>query len=276
MKASHLIAATLVTSSLFPLCAMAAGQPDAPKTSWNYTVGAGAIYAPAFVGSKDYQLIAYPDLKVEYKDKFFASVGDGIGYNVVNSNGWRVGPIAKYAFERNDNGKNPFRVAGKESKALLGLGNVDATLELGGFVEYSYEPFTYKVELRQGVDGHEGMIGETSLNYTGSIDRFGPPIFYAFGPRATFADSNYNNAYFGITQAQSTNSGLSRYSAGSGLISYGLGSLVSLPVSDSVSVSAFGGYDRLGSEVANSPLIKQRGSENQFVSGLSVSYQFGY
>ena len=276
MSASRLIVASLITSTVLPISAFAADAPDAPKTSWNYTVGGGAIYAPAFVGSKDYQLIAYPDLKVEYKDKFFASVGEGIGYNVINSNGWRIGPIAKYAFERNDNGKNPFRVAGKESTALRGLGNVDATLELGGFVEYSYEPFTYKVELRQGVDGHEGMIGETSLNYTGSIDRFGPPIFYAFGPRATFADSNYNNAYFGISQTQSTNSGLSRYSADAGLVSYGVGGFVSIPVSDSVSVSAFGGYDRLGSEVADSPLIKQRGTENQFVSGLSVSYQFGY
>lgn len=276
MSASRLLVASLITSTVLPISAFAADAPDAPKTSWNYTVGGGAIYAPAFVGSKDYQLIAYPDLKVEYKDKFFASVGEGIGYNVINSNGWRIGPIAKYAFQRQENGKNPFRIAGKASTALRGLGDVDATLELGGFVEYSYEPFTYKVELRQGVDGHEGMIGETSLNYTGSIDRFGPPIFYAFGPRATFADSNYNNAYFGISQTQSTNSGLSRYSADAGLVSYGVGGFVSLPVSDSVSVSAFGGYDRLGSEVADSPLIKQRGSENQFVSGLSVSYQFGY
>lgn len=272
----RLIAAAFISSALFPLTAMAGGPPDAPKTDWNFTMEAGVLDAPAFVGSKDYQLIVFPNLKFEYKDKFFASVGEGVGYNVINSNGWRVGPIAKYAFQRQENGKNPFRVAGKASTALRGLGDVDATLELGGFVEYSYEPFTYKVELRQGVDGHEGMIGETSLNYTGSIDRFGPPIFYAFGPRATFADSNYNNAYFGITQTQSTNSGLSRYSADAGLVSYGVGGFVSLPVSDSVSVSAFGGYDRLGNQVADSPLIKQRGSENQFVSGLSVSYQFGY
>jgi outer membrane protein len=276
MTSQRLIAASFIASTLFPLAAMAGGPPDAPKTDWNITMGAGAVYAPAFVGSKDYQLIGFPDLKFEYKDKFFASVGEGVGYNVINGSGWRVGPIAKYAFQRQENGKNPFRVAGKASTALRGLGDVDGTLELGGFVEYSYEPFTYKVELRQGVDGHEGMIGETSLNYTGSIDRFGPPIFYAFGPRATFGDSNYNNAYYGINQTQSANSGLSRYSADAGLVSYGVGGFISLPVSDSVSVSAFGGYDRLGSEVADSPLIKERGSENQFVSGLSVSYQLGY
>jgi outer membrane protein len=276
MPSQRLLAVSLIAVTLTPHSSIAGDSPDTPKTDWNITLGAGTIYAPAFVGSNDYQLIAYPDLKVEYKDTFFASVGEGVGYNAINSDGWRVGPIAKYAFERNDNGKNSFRVTGTESKALRGLGDVDGTLELGGFVEYTYEPLTYKVELRQGVNGHEGMIGETSLNYTGSIDRFGPPVFYAFGPRVTFADSDYNNAYFGINQTQSINSGLSRYSADGGLVSYGIGGFVSLPVSDSVSVSAFGGYDHLGSEVADSPLIKQRGSENQFVSGLSVSYQFGY
>ncbi len=272
----QLFSASIIISTLLPLTVMAGAPEEPPKTNWNVTLGAGAVYAPAFVGSKDYQLIGFPDIKLAYKNRFFASVGEGIGYNVINSNGWRVGPIAKYAFERRENGKNPFRVAGKESTALLGLGNVNATLELGGFVEYNYKPFTYKIELRQGVGGHEGMIGKTSLNYTGSINQFGPPIFYAFGPRAIFGDSDYNNAYFGINQIQSTRSGLSRYNADGGLLSYGVGGFVSLPVSDSVSVSAFGGYDHLGTEAADSPLIKQRGNENQFVSGLSVNYKFGY
>jgi outer membrane protein len=255
---------------------MAAEKPDASKTDWNYRVGAGAIYAPAFVGSKDYQLMAFPDLKIEYKDKFFASVGDGIGYNVINSNGWRVGPIVKYAFQRQENGKNPFRVAGKSSTALRGLGDVDGTMELGGFVEYNYEPITTKVEIRQGVDGHEGMIGDVSLSYGNTYMGLGPPIIYSFGPRATFADSDYNNAYFGINQTQSTRSGLARYNADSGLVSYGVGAFALLPVTDSVSVSTFAGYDRLGAEVTDSPLIKERGSENQFVAGMTVSYQFGY
>jgi outer membrane protein len=85
------------------------------------TVGAGAIYAPAFVGSKDHQIIAYPDVKVEFKDLFFASVKDGVGYNVIHSNGWRVGPLVKYESERKENGNNPFRVAGKKTTALRGL-----------------------------------------------------------------------------------------------------------------------------------------------------------
>jgi hypothetical protein len=43
-----------------------------------------------------------------------------------------------------------------------------------------------------------------------------------------------------------------------------------------ISVSTFADYSRFGNNVAGSTFIKQRGSESQFVSGLSLSYQFGF
>lgn len=251
-------------------------QPPEQQDDWKFTIGAGAMYKPAFVGSKYYQALAFPDIKVEYKDRFFASLFEGVGYNVINSDGWRAGPIMKFDFGRTEDDDNPFRIAGKKTNALRGLGDVDATPELGGFVEYNFEPFSATIELRQGVGGHEGLVGDISLNYMGFIEQLGPPIMYAFGPRATFADANYNNAYFGINQTQSANSGLARYSAEAGLVSYGIGGFAMISISDSVSLGVFGGYDRLSSEVADSPLIKERGDENQFMGGLRITYEFGY
>lgn len=250
-------------------------QPPEQQDAWKITLGAGAMYKPAFVGSKDYQAMAFPDIKVEYKDRFFASLFEGVGYNVINRDGWRAGPIVKLDFGRTEDDDNPFRIAGRKTNALRGLGDVDATLELGGFVEYSIEPFRYTLELRQGVGGHEGLVVETGLNYMGSTKRLGKPIMYAFGPRATFADSNYNKAYFGITRTQSANSGLAGYSAGSGLVSYGVGGFAVMSVSESVSLGVFGGYDRLGSVAADSPLIKERGDKNQFMGGVRFTYEFG-
>jgi outer membrane protein len=264
----------IISLSLLPITALADVPPEDTPKRWRISVGAGTLYAPAFVGSKDYQINAYPDVSVEFKDLFFASVKDGVGYNVIHSNGWRVGPLVKYEFERKENGKNPFMVAGKKSTALTGLGNVAATLECGGFVEYSYEPFAYKVELRQGIDGHKGMIGEANIDYSGVFERLGPPLIYAFGPHVKFADAAYNNAYFGINQTQSMNAGLHRYDAGSGLVSYGIGGFMLMPLSEQVSLSVFGGYDRLGNEAADSPLINQRGSVNQTAIGLNVTCKF--
>ena len=243
---------------------------------WNITFAAGLLYAPSFQGSEDYQLMAIPDIKVEYKDHFFASLFEGVGYNLVNSNGWRIGPIAKLDFGRQEDQDNPFRLSGKTTDALLGLGDVDLTVELGGFVEYSSGPFSYSLEVRQAIGGHEGLAGEVGINYTGTTEVSGRSVFYAFGPSAIFADANYNNAYFGINSLQSSRSGYAEYDAGSGLVSYGLVGFAAMSLSDAVSLSVFGRYERLGAEAADSPLIEERGDRNQFMTGLRISYKFGF
>lgn len=254
-------------STIFVVSITAPAQAQQkPDNDWNVTIGAAGFYAPKFLGSKDYGLVPIPDVKVEYKDRFFASVFEGIGYNVINSNGWRAGPIAKYALGRDQDDDN----------ALRGLGDVDGTFELGGFVEYTYDPFSAKLEIRQGLNGHEGMVGEASLNYSNSVDALGRPLMFSIGPRLNFASADYNNAFFGIDGTQSARSGLARYAADGGIVSYGVGGFVMMPITDSISVSAFGGYDRLSGEATDSPLIKERGSENQFMIGLAVSYQFGW
>ena len=250
-------------------------QPSGQQDDWKITLGVGTMYKPAFLGSKDYQAMAFPDIKIEYKDRFFASLF-GIGYKVISNDVWSAGPIVKLDFGRTENDDNPFRIAGDKTNALRGLGNVDATVELGGFVEYNIGPFAYQLELRQGVGGHQGFIVETGFDLRGFIEKSGKPIMYSFGPRATFADANYNNAYFGINQRQSVNSGLARYDAAAGVVSYGIGGFAVVPITDTLSLSVFGGYDRLANEVADSPLIKKRGDPNQFMGGLRFSYAFGY
>lgn len=256
-----------------PLVAVAQEQSTAKK-DWAFALSVGTIYAPAFTGSNDYQMSALPFFKVEYQDRFFASIKDGIGYNIINNNGWRFGPVAKYDMGREEDGDNPFRIAGRKTDALMGFGDIDPTLELGGFVEYKWGSFTPKIELRQGVDGHKGMLAEAGINYGGSLTQFGPPIIFALGPRVTFADPDYNNVFFGINQTQSANSGLNQYKASSGVVSYGVGGFALLPITEKVSLYGFGGYERLGTEPGDSPLIEQRGSKNQFVCGLSASYKF--
>ncbi len=256
-----------------PSLALAQAGPDTdrpdregPATDWTFTIGAAGIYTPDFLGSEDYSLVPVPDLKIEYKDAFFASFFDGVGYNVLNSGGWRAGPVVKYAFGREED----------DNDALKGLGDIDGTVEIGGFLEYELEPFSAKLELRQGVNGHEGLIGEVGLNYSNAVDLFGPPVFFSFGPRLSFGDESYNSAFFGIDGTQSASSGLARYDAEAGIVSYGIGGFAMMPVTDAISINLFGGYDRLGSQGADSPLVAERGSENQFMVGFGVSYRFGY
>lgn len=267
--------------TLMASAAFAADGVKPAKKDLQINVGAGAMASPAFLGSKDYQLSTVPFISVTYKDQFFASIPTGIGYNAIRSSGWRAGPIARFAFAREEaNGANPFQVAGAETNALQGLGDVDSTLELGAFAEYTWKEWSAKVEARQGVGGHEGFITDLSANYQkvipAAFSAQGSPLIVSVGPRATLVDSNYNQAYFGVNATQSANSGLSHYNAGAGLLSYGLGATAIYPISDKVTATSFAAYDRVAGDAGDSPLVQQRGSENQATVGVFLTYAFGY
>lgn len=245
---------------------------------WRFMVGAGALVSPAFLGSDEYQVATLPSIRVQYGEKFFASVEEGIRYNIIDNNGFIAGPIGRYMFPREEeNGGNPFVISGGDITGLQGLGDVDGTFELGGFLQYGKREFNVRAELRQGLGGHEGMVADLSanLNLPLIMDfKNGRPLILSFGPRATIVDDNYNQAYFGINSVQSANSGLNQYNAKAGLLSYGLGATTIIPVSDRVTSTLFMNYTRLAGDAADSPIVQERGSENQFVAGLFFSYQF--
>jgi MipA family protein len=268
-----LVRSTLATAIVLSSLPPAARSQDAPQ-GWSFTLGAGVVYAPGYVGSDNYQASAFPSIKVKYADRLFASVQDGVGYNLINRGGWRVGPMARYDFGRSEDEGSPFKIGGDESGDLRGLGDVDGALELGAFIEYSHQKITAKAELRQGVNGHEGLVGDAEVKYSGKITGFGPPLFFSIGPRLEYSGSNFAQAYFGIDAGQSARSGLARYEAGSGLVSYGIGGALIVPMIDNLSMVFFAGYDRLAGDAADSPLVRTRGSENQAAVGVSVGYEF--
>lgn len=249
------------------------------KKDWAIRIGAGAILSPAFAGSSDYQLIVVPALKATYRNTFFASVEDGVGYAVINQYGWRAGPIAKIAFGRKEDGDNLFRVTGRKTSALRGLGNVDTTLEAGGFAEYRWNSMNAKIGLRKGLNGHEGLVGDLSVNYTRTSQSLSPtagsPLVVSIGPRLTVVDATYNKAFFGVDADQAANSGLPRYIPGGGVLSYGVGSALVVPISRPLSAIFLAGYDRLTGDAGSSPLVRERGSHNQGMIGVLLNYEFG-
>lgn len=274
MKKSTLFFSTAITAICLTnnaIAQQAKSKRQFQNDGWSVTAGVAPVYSPVFEGASDYGLSIFPDIRVKYGDDFFASVPDGIGYNLINKNGWKAGPIAKIRFGRDEEtGGSPFLITG-DSDALQGLGEVDTAGELGGFVQYFAHNIRTRAELRQGFGGHEGIVGDLSINY---VDNYGP-LFYSFGPNATYANSDYINTYFGINNLQSINSGLANYSADSGINSYGISGSATMPINNKVAATLFSSYNRLGNEISNSPLVEERGSPNQFMVGLAFGYRFG-
>lgn len=276
MNMFRLLVLTLSLLVLVPKAQVSAtenGEGEDDK-EWKVSVGGGLIIAPAFTGSRNYTLLAVPDLRVAYKNLFFANIRDGIGYAVFNQDRWRIGPVVTYTFPRSEKeGGSVFNVVGS-SNALQGLGDVAGTVSVGGFVEYSPKPYKLQLYLHKGMTGHEGLVVEGKVSYGGTLKLAGPPLIYSFGPHVRYGDRAYTNAYWGITPEQSARSGLEQYHADAGITAYGISCFAMMPLTESFSVSLTAGFDRLAATVTNSPLVRFRGTENQAMGGMFIKYGF--
>ncbi|RZV42412.1 MAG: MipA/OmpV family protein [Acidimicrobiales bacterium] len=255
-----------------------AQQPDrgkpAPNDGWEVSIGGGAIYTPQYLGDDDYALNLVPSIRVNYEDKFFASVEGGVGYSLINSEIFRAGPLAQIVFGRDEDGGGPFRISGDDSADLIGLGDVDTGVELGGFAELDLGNVTSSLKVGKAISAHEGFVAELGISYKGTLQFNGPPLIYSIGPRLNFGDADYSNTYFGVTQAQALASGLPEYEAEGGITSYGLSGTAIMPLTDSAAMTFIASYTRLIGDVADAPLVQQRGSEDQAFAGAIFSYAF--
>lgn len=277
--------AAALTLLAAPVCAQTAPRqsqpmPDIqprvppPTPTWVLTLGAAPIVAPAWQGSRDTAFSIFPDIRVNYKDVAFASVQEGFGINVINRDGWKIGPIARLRFGRRETtGGSPFLIAGG-SEALRGFGNVGLAGEFGGFAQYSpTRRLALRAELRQGTGGHRGLVAEPSLRFA---DRAGA-FRYSLSLRSTFASARYTQVYFGVTADQAARAGLPAYRTEGGLVSAGVGATLTRPLGSrgqNGALTLLAGYDRLGNAAASSTLIRERGRRDQLSVGLAYGYRF--
>ncbi|PZN92066.1 MAG: MipA/OmpV family protein [Alphaproteobacteria bacterium] len=276
-----LAATPVLAQGAAPGVPLSAQRTAPPPRAWTLGVGFAPLYAPAWQGSRDQALSIFPDLRLNYRDAVFASIPDGLGWNAVNRDGWKLGPLAKLRFGRQEsNGGSPFLVAGG-SEALRGMGDVGVAGEVGGFAQYSFAGRKARVraEVRQGFGGHDGVIADVLLGWN---DRFGAPTspwLWSTSVRATFAGRDYVQTYFGVTPGQAAATGLDAFAAGGGLVSTGLNASLTKPLGSAGrggAITLFGGYDRLADAAADSSLIRDRGRRDQFSVGLSYGYRFSW
>ncbi|MEM9495315.1 MAG: MipA/OmpV family protein [Pseudomonadota bacterium] len=243
------------------------------QKKWDITIGAGVFASPTYLGDDELQISVFPNIRVEYDDRFILGI-DGAEFAVINTDNFRLGPVFRYDFGRDENGSNPLAVTNDDNTDLVGLGDIDGTPEFGGFLEYKFNSITTRIEARQGIDGHEGLVGEASVKYNHMFSLAGKSAFLLVGPSVTYGDDDYNSTYFDVSVAQALASGLSVYDADGGINSAGLEAALYRPLTDKVSVVLFADYDRLLGDIADSPLVEERGAEDQFTGGIFLNYRF--
>jgi len=231
---------------------------------WTVTVGAEGRALPWFDGGSRYTGIAFPrfDLRRAGTAEHFYGPRDGFGLGLIDTGNFRFGPVFKVGLPRHEG----------DDFALHGLGNVDWTLEVGVFAEYwPTQWLRTRAEVRQGIGGETGITSDLSADFVAAVSR---KVRLSAGPRLTLATARALSPYFSITPEQSINSGLPVYNASGGVYSWGAGAQAHYQVTPQWATYTFIEYQRLENGAADSPLVVQRGTPNQFEVGMGVTYSF--
>lgn len=225
-------------------------------------VALGPQISPSFPGADGYRLSPFVDIsRVRGDDVFpFEAPDESFGFTLLQGGGFAAGP--SLGFE----GKRRARDAG-------GLPRVKTSFEAGGFVQFQLaESVRIRGEVRKGLTGHKGLVGEVSADY---IVRDADRWLLSFGPRLIVADNRYQDRYFSAVPLDAAAAGIRPFNAKGGLQSAGatVGALYQL--TPAWGVQAYGRYDRLVDDAGRSPVVRAFGSRDQFSTGIAATYTFG-
>jgi MipA family protein len=243
--------------------ALPAKQP-APS-DWVVTVGADARFEPSYLGSNGWRVVPVPyfDVRRFGSKEGFHTPRDGVGIALLDNGVLAIGPVGSLIWQRRQS----------SSSSLNGLGNVDFTGLIGGFVDYWAVPW-----LRSRVEVMEGFGGATGIQTNLSMDAVVPlstAVTWSGGPRARYVTSGLESTYFSITQAQSIASGLPVYNAGAGWQAVGAGTQLKYRLNPTWATYAFVEYDKLVGPTASSPIVTgPGGSSNQWTFSIGLTYSF--
>ena len=260
----------LVFSSLLSLySSLGIAQKPVPS-GWHYNTGVAAISSPLYEGDDKNGFAIFPNIQVGYEDKFTASIGQGLNYRLWSSSLIQISAVGRFRFPRQeDDGGSPFLISG-ETDDLLGLGDVDGSFEIGSRASLEWLFLTSFIEIRRGLGGHGAVLGQASLGVKNNIG----PLKIGLNYEWEWAEKAYAETYFGIDSNQSARSGLATYEAGGGLYRQGVQANLVLPIFYPWTYVLFASWKTLTSDIADSPLVKERGSDEQTVIGLVASYSF--
>lgn len=225
-------------------------------------VGVGAQIEPKFPGSDDHSVNPLVDFDLARgTNPFpFESPDDAFGIRLFSSSGFAAGPAANLQGKR------------KESDVGAPVGKVKRTIELGGFAEYqASDSIRLRADLRKGIDGHEGLVGSVGVD---KFWRDGDRYVFSVGPRVLFSDAKFQRAYFGIDDEHALLSALPAYRPDGGIYALAAASGLSYQFNPRFGAFGYARYERLVGDAADSPIVRELGSRNQFSGGVGLNYTF--
>ena len=225
-------------------------------------IALGPEIVPDHVGADGMKWSPYfnLDLKREGREFEFEAPDESFGFGVIDVGPLELGPALNLESAR------------RPSRFPVPVDKVPTTFEAGAFAQvYLGKSFRVRGEVRKGLGGHDGWISQVSADF---VARRKDDYVFSIGPRVTWADQEYQRAYFGVNPAMAAATGLAAFDADSGLRGVGGATSLSYQFSKRWGIQAFGRYERLVGDAGRSPLIRTYGSRHQLSAGFGLSYTF--
>jgi len=229
-------------------------------------IGGVGIVKPTYEGSDSYEVVgapfAFPVFSSTSNGTVTFNGADDVRFRLLQEQGFEAGPLAGYAFGRED-GDGPL---------LRGLGDIDGGVIVGGYVGYRLSSLFFDVSYHHIVSGDTGGFFRLGVSNKYRInEQFSTKIRVG----ATYADDDYMSDYFGVSAAQSASStaSLAPYDTSAGFKDVHVKLSGTYDIDNRWSLTGSAGYKRLIGDAADSPVVE---SEDQFSASLGVTYRFSF
>jgi outer membrane scaffolding protein for murein synthesis (MipA/OmpV family) len=229
-----------------------------PLPELRITLGGGTLIQPNFEGARRYELEPSGIIDVRYRDIAFLSDGEGLGINLLRGQGFRAGIAVSYDLGRDSH----------DDPRLHNLTNINPALEPKIFAQYFLLPIVFTADLRKGIGGHAGLIGDIGAYVPLPI---APHAYLFLGPSVTAANDRYMRSYFGVSTAEAASSGLPQFAARGGVKNATFGATAVWLIGEHWLLVGEGAFERLLGDAAASPIPQTR---TQLVLGLDIGYRF--
>lgn len=269
-RTRRLLATALATTGC--IASVAAHAQDAPAArslfgeETEVVIGVGAGVMPRYLGAKDTKVLPVPTVAV-YRGIFFADSVRGLGAEYMTESGFYVSSALSYDFGRTEKDSD-WRPG---SKKLAGMGEVKSSAVINVLAAQqltSWLAVNAEAEFRvagQDKRGNRYRLGLESTVFDGARDTV------TVGMNVHAADRDYNQTYFGVTQAQSQRSRFTQFTPKSGVYAYSLTADWAHDFNEHWSLFAAVNIMQFSERAKHSPLVEEKTG----VTGtLMLNYSF--
>lgn len=230
--------------------------------------GLGIGSYPDYLGSDENALGVAPIGRVSLGGNRFARlVVNDIRANLLDHPNWQLGPVGVWRFGRED----------VDDPVVRKLHEIDQSFSLGLFGAHVWRD---PREARRQVGVGGWALGDVTGAYDGwtagmnafAMQPVAKMVTLGGGAAFTYASENYMDEYFGVTASDALASGLPFYQPGAGVRDVRGWATALFHLSPQWHLGAGMMYSRLVGDAADSPLVADRGSKNQWVYGVGVLY----